>query len=70
MRSGYQMLWVGQEALYIYKVCIMSLCQTANSPFMSPYVLYIVEFPRGEQNQFTYEHFPLINYKAASGGGF
>ena len=25
MRSGYQMLWVGQEALYVYKVCITSL---------------------------------------------
>ena len=23
MRSGYQMLWVGQEALYVYKVCFM-----------------------------------------------
>ena len=21
MRSGYQMLWVGQEALFVYKVC-------------------------------------------------
>ena len=37
MRSGYQMLWVGQEALYVYKVCITSLCQTTNSPYMSPY---------------------------------
>ena len=42
MRSGYQMLWVGQEALYVYKVCMTSLSQSTNSPYMSPYVLYIV----------------------------
>jgi len=63
MRSGYQMLWVGQEALYVYKVCIVSLCQTSNSPYLCPYVLYIVKSSRDEQNQLTFKfkHFALIN---------
>ena len=40
MRSGYQMLWVGQEAMYIYKVgrvqlVAMSDFQKGNSSFIT-----------------------------------
>ena len=33
MRSGYQMLWVGQEALYVYKVKIGQDQSMENSCF-------------------------------------